>query len=169
MRISLSLATAIAILPSTFGLIGMGIKKYDPTCAAACSSSLGKAKLDCPAASSSMHHKRSAPAGIAPSCKAMSKPYLTSLANCIRSVCSEEVELWALKKYWTGFATGSAKVPPMWGYHESLSLINGSVTDLFNPNETMTGTKYVSLKSYDMYKTSTDVYVLGEAVHARYA
>ena len=99
----------------------------------------------------------------------MSEPYLTTLANCIHSVCEGEVDLWALEKYWAGFATGSAAVPPMWGYHESLSRINGSVTDLFNPNETMTGTRYISLKSYDMYKSSTDVYVWGEAVHARYA
>lgn len=169
MRVSLSLATAISILPSTFGFIGMGIKKYDPTCAVACSSSLGKVKLDCPDDSSSMHHKRSAPVGIAPSCKAVSEPYLTTLANCIKSVCTGEVELWALEKYWAGFATGSPNVPPMWGYDESLMKINGSVTELFNPNVTMTGTTYISLKSYDMYKSSTDVYVIGEAVHARYA
>ena len=170
MRCSLSLAAVLVILPTTFGFIGMGIKKYDPTCAVACSSSLGKAKLDCHDASASAIHRRSAaPAGIPPACKAKSEPYLTTLANCIQSVCTEEIDLWALEKYWALSATGSPAVPAMWGYHESLSHINGSVTDLFDPTTPMNGTKYISLRSYDLYKTSTDVYVWGEAVHARYA
>jgi hypothetical protein len=169
--LGLSLAAAISILPSTFAFIGMGIKKYDPTCAVACSSSLGKAKLDChdDTDHSSIHRRSAAAGAVSPKCKATSEPYLTTLANCINSTCFDEVDLWALEKYWALSSTGVPTAPPMWGYHESLEHIKGTVTDLFNPNVTMNGTVYIALKSYDLYKTSTDVYVMGEETHARYA
>jgi len=170
MRYQLPLAAALTLLAPVFGFIGMGIKKYDPTCAVACSSSLLKVKLDCPDSPGAGHHRRSAPAGgITPQCKAQSEPFLTTLAECINSTCYYDVDLWALEKYWAGYSTGSPLAKPKWGYHEALSHVNATPTELFTSNETLRNTRYIGQPLYSLHKTSTDVYVAGEEAHARYA
>jgi hypothetical protein len=94
---------------------------------------------------------------------------LTTLANCINATCYDDVQLWALEKYWAGFSTGSPKVQPKWGYHEALSHVTEVPTQLFSANETLNNTRYIGQPLYSLHKTSTDVYVAGEERHARYA
>lgn len=55
-----------------------------------------------------------------PECYAGDTPWLTTLAYCINSTCTDTVAPWVLERYWDEQCTGDKSVQPQWTYQQSL-------------------------------------------------
>jgi hypothetical protein len=108
------------------GLIGYGIKMYQPPCAFACQSSISN-PLDCPMDQHDMEGmegmkvKRMSHGGEKPSpeCYANSKPYLQTLAYCMDQRCPDDVHTSARDKFFEMSIGGRLKQPPVPMYSNS--------------------------------------------------
>jgi hypothetical protein len=171
----------IAFLPSALGFIGMGIPMYDPVCAFACRSVIATADIECDDAHD--HDDMDGMAGmsmikvkrhghetdITPECRAMSKPFLTTLAYCINSTCPSDTESWVLEKYWVAEAAGEPGVEPMWNYEQSLMMVNSTPATTFDSHEMMMETQLLAASDLKEQSLTLKNFADGEAVHARYA
>jgi len=171
----------VAFLPSALGFIGMGIPMYEPVCAFACRSVIATANIECDTAHD--HDDMAGMAGmsmikvkrhgretdITPECRAMSKPFLTTLAYCINSTCPTDTESWVLEKYWLVESTGEATVKPMWNYEQSLMMVNSTPATTYDSHEMMMETQLLAGSALKEQSVTLKNFADGEAIHARYA
>lgn len=168
----------LAVLPAASAFIGMGIPMYDPVCAYACRAIISSADIACDDShdhqgmdmgSMSMIKRHGHDTDITPECRAMSEPFLTTLAYCINSTCPSDTEAWVLEKYWSIESTGEATVKPMWGYEESLMHVNATPQTTFDSHERINETQLLATDSWEVQRNSLKSFAEGEAIHARYA
>jgi len=168
----------IALLPSVLGFIGMGIPMYDPVCAFACRAVISLADIECDNAHDhddmdmggmSMKKRHGHETEITPECRAMSKPFLTTLAYCINSTCSSDITAWVLEKYWLDEATGGPGVEAMWNYEQSLMMVNATPATTYDSHEMMRETQLLAASDLEEQRTTLKNFSDGEAIHARYA
>jgi hypothetical protein len=178
------LLLAIAFLPSAMssvGFIGMGTPMYDPVCAYACQAVVSMADIECDESHDhsdmdmgdmggmSMKKRHGDDGDVTPECRAMSEPYLTSLAYCINSTCSHDLDTWRLEQFWEKEAVGGPGVEPMWTYGQSLMMVNGTPTTTFNMDEPMNETQLVAASDWEEQSRTLGNFAVGEKIHARYA
>lgn len=172
----------LAVLPAASAFIGMGIPMYDPVCAYACRAVIASADIACDDAHDhggmdmgdmsmavEVVKRHGHDTKITPQCRAMSEPFLTTLAYCINSTCPNDTEAWKLEKYWTTESTGEPEVKPMWTYEESLVHVNGTPQTTYDSHERMGETQLLATDSWGQQKRSLQSFAEGEAIHARYA
>lgn len=173
------LPLAIGLFPSVFGFIGMGIPMYEPVCAFACRSVIASAKIECDddhdhsdmdmgGMSMAIIKRHGDETEITPECRAMSEPFLSTLAYCINSTCPADIKVWVLEKYWLAEAAGEPGVEPMWSYEQSLMKVNTTPATTFDPEEMMMETQLVAAGDLEEQSRTLKNFADGEAIHARY-
>ncbi|KAM0304808.1 hypothetical protein ACHAPM_002923 [Fusarium culmorum] len=106
---------------SATSLPGFGLKLYDPLCAESCVRSFSSLKLSCSIVSQGVHKRAThSPVFTPPKCKANNEAFLTSVASCFNTKCSEE-KMSKLEAFWEESVTGTNKVPAKWTYSEALA------------------------------------------------
>jgi hypothetical protein len=167
----------VALLPSVLGFIGMGIPMYDPVCAYACRAVISSADIECDdthdhddmdMGGMSMRKRHGHSTDITPECRAMSEPFLTTLAYCINSTCPSDITAWVLEQYWLVEATGGPGVEPMWNYEQSLMMVYSTPATTFDSHEMMTETQLLASSDLEAQSTTLKNFADGEATHARY-
>jgi hypothetical protein len=162
------------------GFIGMGITMYKPNCAFACRGVIEMAMIACDDSHDhddmdmgdmAMVRRHGDDEMITPECRAMSKPFLSTLAYCLSTNCPSDTSSWVLEKYWEAQATGDPEVVPMWNYEQALMLVNGTPTATFDPHahEQLNDTQLLASSDLLQQATTMKNFEDGEAVHARYA
>lgn len=183
MRASALIATAVSLavpaLASTgrdgHGLIGYGIKMYQPPCAFACQSAIGN-MLDCPM---DEHHdmegmkvKRMSHGGEKPSaeCYANSEPYLQTLAYCMQRRCPDDVKTSARDKFFEMSIGGRMKVPPvpMYTYVEALMSIESPPTNSTPADDMLTQVSLVEDEDYIANFNGNYGFEMAESKHSLY-
>jgi hypothetical protein len=159
------------------GLIGYGIKMYQPPCAFACQSSISN-PLDCPMDSHDMEgmeamkvkrmsHDSEKPS---PECYANSKPYLQTLAYCMDQRCPEDVKTSARDKFFEMSIGGRLKQPPvpMYSYVEALRSIEQSPTNSTPADEMLMEVSLVADEDYVPNFNGNHGFELVESKHSLY-
>lgn len=118
---------AKTVLGQGLGLTGYPANAYDPYCAMSCVRSLYGLLLSC---SSQGDRVGMVTSPTSSECWATNTPYLTSLAWCMNTTCSEfDIPTSKLEWFWETEATGQSTagqvlVPPKWSYAIALSNVN---------------------------------------------
>jgi len=157
------------------GLIGYGIKMYQPPCAFACQSSISN-PLDCPMDHHDMEgikvKRMSGMGGEKPSaeCYANNEPYLQTLAYCMHQYCPENVKTSTLDKFFEMSIGGRLKQPPvpMYSYVEALMKVEQPPTNSTPSDETLTEVSLVLNEDYISNFNGNHGFELAETVHSRY-
>ncbi|VUC30242.1 unnamed protein product [Clonostachys rosea] len=115
---------AIAGIPSPAMaqmLTGFGSYPYQPVCAEGCLRSFSSYMLDC----TSMSHDDMMMMTTSPDCLANNTAYLTSVAWCLNTKCSQAGERASgIESLWEREITGNKKVAAKWSYGEALANVN---------------------------------------------
>jgi len=165
--------------------IGMSIEMYKPPCAHACRDMIASAMLECPEStedhSEGMQMRRDLPSAlvkrhgdmdmVTPACRAQSLPFLTSLAYCIDTRCVG-VPASKVDKFWETTAAGGVMYHPTvphYTYAEALMSINGTPTQMYDADATVTGTVLTDEKEWLDDMRTIDNFATIEARHALYA
>jgi hypothetical protein len=130
------------------GMLGLNIKKYNPVCASACTSSTQTAKLSCSKITDS---KTSTP----PQCYATNEPYLTTNAYCIQQHCNgQSIEL--LEFFWRNKITASSGNPPYpkWTYQETLGHIVGKPQGTVVAKKSLNATSKIPDDTWNKYRNT---------------
>ncbi|RWQ95331.1 hypothetical protein C8Q69DRAFT_492174 [Paecilomyces variotii] len=160
MKITLPLWSAWLLVPPVLAgapfqsaLNGFPANPYDPFCAMSCLCSLYSLRLSCSSTGDTvgmMTMKTSS------ACWAENTPYLTSLAWCMHTKCSEyNVKNSKLEYFWETESTGQSDagetgVPPKWSYTEALANITSPPTIQLTPEDTwLNDTSLVSPLVYE--------------------
>jgi hypothetical protein len=185
MKLSIAIAAsaclAIPALASSgrdgHGLIGYGIKMYQPPCAFACQSSIAN-PLDCPMdghdmeGMEGMKFKRMSHGGEMPSpeCYANSKPYLQTLAYCMDQRCPGDVKTSARDKFFEMSIGGRLKQPPvpLYSYVEALMSIPNTPTNSTPSDEMLTQVSLVEDEDYISNFNGNHGFELAESKHSLY-
>lgn len=160
MKITLPLWSAWLLVPPVLAgapfqsaLNGFPANPYDPFCAMSCLRSLYSLRLSCSSTGDTvgmMTMKTSS------ACWAENTPYLTSLAWCMHTKCSEyNVKNSKLEYFWETESTGQSDagetgVPPKLSYTEALANITSPPTIQLTPEDTwLNDTSLVSPLVYE--------------------
>ena len=175
----------LALSAPVHAFIGMSIEMYKPPCAHACRDMIASAMLECPETTEdhheSMQMRRDLPSKLVkrhgdmdmatPACRAQSLPFLTSLAYCINTRCLD-VPASRIEKFWEDTAAGGVMYHPTmphYSYAEALMKVNGTPTQMYDAEATVTGTVLTDeTEWYDDMRT-IDNFAKVEATHALYA
>jgi hypothetical protein len=185
-RMNLLPFLGLAILPSVLGegsgVIGMGITMYKPNCAFACRGVIEMAMIDCDESHDhddmdmdmggmAMVRRHGDDMEITPECRAMSKPFLSTLAYCLSTNCPSDTPDWVLEKYWETQATGDPEVKAMWNYEQTLMMVNGTPTATFDPHAHQEVNDTQLLAGSDLVQQAATMknFEDGEAIHVQYA
>jgi hypothetical protein len=178
-----ALILGAATLPSVLGsgFIGMGITMYKPNCAFACRGVIEMAMIDCDESHDhddmdmggmAMAKRHGDDEMITPDCRAMSKPFLSTLAYCLSTNCPSDTPAWVLEKYWEAQATGDPEVEPMWNYEQSLMMVNGTPSITFDPHAhdfELNVTQLLASSDLKQQAITMKNFEDGEAIHVQYA
>lgn len=166
------LALGLAFAGKASALIGYGIPMYKPNCAFACRSSFESAMLTCSTDdhANGAHNHGTAPTP--PDCRANDTPWLTTLAFCIKSKCTD-VAPWRLEKYWADKCTGDPSVQPKWTYAETLVQVekNGEPTKELDTKEEMpllNLTAKYDEETWEEYRGTLSYFEYAETMHSRH-
>ena len=160
------------------GLIGYGIKMYQPPCAFACQSSISN-PLDCPMDHHDMEgmegikfKRMSGMGGEKPSaeCYANNEPYLQTLAYCMHQYCPEDVKFSARDEFFEMSIGGRLKQPPvpMYSYVEALMKVGQPPTNSTPSEEMLTEVSLVLEEDYVSNFNGNYGFERAETVHSRY-
>lgn len=157
-------------LPLSFAFIGHGIKMYQPSCAFACRAAIASAPLSCSEEGGHGGHMGHGGGMMTtPDCRASDTPFLTTLAWCMHSTCTQfNIEAWRLERYWRGKATGDAAVVPKWTYEQSLQQVTQRPRQEVNQTKTLNFTAIVPHDSWDAQRRTLEHFEEQETLHARY-
>ncbi|EKG22154.1 Flavoprotein transmembrane component [Macrophomina phaseolina MS6] len=165
----LTLLTLLLSLPCSWAFIGLGISMYHPSCAFACRAAVVSAPLECSDHGGSGGHMGHGSSSTTPECRAGDTPFLTTLAWCINSTCTDfHVDAWRLEKYWTEKATGDVDVLPKWTYAGALQQVQSPPATELDPEEILNSTAIVPPDSWQAEKNSMEYFEKQETWHARY-
>lgn len=119
-----SVLVAVSLLAETAqcanGIVGFGVNPYDPPCAHAYLRSITSLKLTCSHDVEEEGHSHGPSAMTPPSCRAQDKPYLSTLAWCMHSRCSD-IATSQLQAFWETSGTEDPSVAAMWDYPTALA------------------------------------------------
>jgi hypothetical protein len=102
-------------------LTGFGSYPYQPVCAESCLRSFSSYMLDC----TSMSHDDMMMMTTSPDCLANNTAYLTSVAWCLNTKCSQAGERASgIESLWEREITGNKQVAAKWSYGEALANVN---------------------------------------------
>jgi hypothetical protein len=174
MKSAKTAAVLLAILrPSiahieSFYLPGYGFSWYDPACAFACYNALSGAPLECTAQDHSGGHSHGS-GPTSPECRANDKPFLTTLAYCMKEHCDEaSVSVWRRERFWNDHVTGDESVVPKWDYSEALALVQDRPIVEFNASKVLSETAQLSDASYDIQNNFNVMFDYLEALQSKY-
>ncbi|KAF2748707.1 hypothetical protein M011DRAFT_457430 [Sporormia fimetaria CBS 119925] len=153
-------------------LIGYGISMYKPNCAFACRSHFASAMLSC---SGDDHFQGAHSHGAGPTspdCRAGDTAWLTTLAYCINSTCTD-VAPWRLEQYWADKCTGDPSVQPKWTYAEALVELekSGPPTQELDEEAEMPVLNFTALYNQQSWETARGTlfhFEYAETMHSRY-
>ncbi|CAM1504996.1 Fc.00g106330.m01.CDS01 [Cosmosporella sp. VM-42] len=150
-----------------YGLIGYGIKMYDPTCAFACQGAV-PTTLDCPDAPE-MEGMEGMAMGASPECLTTNKPYLQSLAWCIYTHCDSSVaNIPKLEKFWVMNVAGRQVHQPIpnISYETALEQVRTPPTEVLGEDEILNRTVKVD---DDSYLANYNIYTVFEEVEINHS
>lgn len=105
-----------------------------------------------------------------PECRAGDTPWLTTLAYCINSTCTEDVAPWTLEKFWADKSTDDKTVQPKWSYQEALVQL-GSMekpTKELGEEEMLDFTALYNQETWETYRGTLEHFEFAETMHSRY-
>ncbi|AEO53666.1 hypothetical protein MYCTH_2295317 [Thermothelomyces thermophilus ATCC 42464] len=176
------LLVLLSILPWTaVALIGLGQQMYYPACGYACVNALSTFPLSC---STHDHHHAggdddsemdmdmSSMVTTSPACRAGDRAYLTTLAWCMHTRCTDDagaVPAWDLEKFWAEQATTDPAVAPEWTYGDALANVSDRPpTKEIADGDTLNATALVPEDAWTIqYGTMTTMEFV-ETMHERY-
>ncbi|EFQ33687.1 ferric reductase like transmembrane component [Colletotrichum graminicola] len=162
------------------GLIGYGITMYQPLCAYSCRVVLSGSALNC----STMGNEGGLPMPRTPAeCFATDDAFLTSMALCLQSRCTD-LPAWKIEKYWHNTEASIrnshrrldepgvhvvAKPPvPKWTYQQALAQVQGSVTSILAYGEPLNRTSLVADFQYQLQYETMEMFERMETHHEKY-
>lgn len=172
-----TLILGLLAIPSAHAFIGISIEMYNPSCAFACRTIISSAMLDCPSdhgMDHGGHRKRHGhTSSVTPACRAVSVPFLTTLAYCINEKCYPEYNppKSKIEWYFAERATGDSdrKLEPMWSYGEALAAVNGTPTAMYSREEmVLNETMLVDRDEWLAEKESMEWFWWQETLNSRY-
>jgi hypothetical protein len=155
-----------ALLPThVLGLIGYGIKMYNPSCAFACGDAISPAPLGCSVEGHEEgHHSHGGGLITTPECRSQDESFLTTLAWCMNERC-EQVQVWRLERYWGDKATGDVNVAAKWAYIQALAAATVPSSDL-DVEVTLNGTLKTPFDQWDAQKRTLEAFERQETFHS---
>ncbi len=169
MKLVTSTLTAALLTPGAWGLIGYGIRMYDPYCAHACGRAIEPAPLSCSVEGHDhgMHMEGGAVITTA-MCRSSDPSFLTTLAWCMHERCQvSHIKVWKLEKYWSIQATGDSTVPPKWTYAQALNATIPPVNSL-DIEQTINGTMELPFEVWNDQLRTLKEFEHEETLHSRY-
>ncbi|KAK3300562.1 ferric reductase like transmembrane component-domain-containing protein [Chaetomium fimeti] len=172
MRSHLLLGLLLGVLPWTaVALIGAGGQRmFYPACAYACLRALDPFMLDC-----SSHdgagggHSHGSTGMTSPECRSGNKPYLSTLAWCMHTRCTDDsVPAWELEKFWGEQATQDPTVAPKWDYGATVANISQPPTEVADPEEMLESTALAPEVPWKTQYNTMTTMEYEETMHARY-
>ncbi|KAF5515241.1 Ferric/cupric reductase transmembrane component B [Colletotrichum siamense] len=162
------------------GLIGYGITMYQPLCAYSCRVVLSGSALNC----STMGIEGGLPMPrTSPECFATDDAFLTSMALCLQSRCTD-LPAWKIEKYWHKTEASIrnshrrldepgvhvvAKPPvPKWTYQQALAQVQGNVTSTLAYGEPLNRTALVPDFQYQLQYDTMEMFERMETHHEKY-
>jgi len=145
----------LGLVTATFAAFdGLGQPYSEPYCAWACRAVIGSANLTCTMAGhggGSGGHDHSASMGVMtmPSCRANDDAFLTTLAYCIKTRCTN-ISVGEIEQYWVKQISGDPTVPPKWNYAVTLNHIDGTPNVTYASGRTINTTMLVSNTSWNI-------------------
>ncbi|KAL2138211.1 hypothetical protein VTI28DRAFT_7271 [Corynascus sepedonium] len=178
MRSHLVSGLLLGVLPWTaVALMGLGQQMYYPACGYACLNTLSTFPLSCTTHDhhdmggdmSDMEMDMPSMATTTPACRAEDRAYLTTLAWCFHTKCTDDaVPDWDLEKFWAEQATTDPTVAPKWSYSAALANISRPPTKELAADDTLNVTALVPQDAWTSeYGTMTTMEFV-EAWHERY-
>lgn len=158
------------------GLIGYGIKMYNPPCAFACRAAISSAPLNCSTYEGEMSHGM---AGMSMSdhemattsveCYASDDLFLQTLAWCISTRC-QDIPTWELEKYWSLNEPGNkqGQPDPRLTYQQALSKVSTPPTKLFSAMDALNTTAVVPESVHQAQMQTLFTFETNESTHERY-
>ncbi|KAK2001843.1 ferric reductase-like protein transmembrane component 4 [Colletotrichum falcatum] len=154
------------------GLVGYGIKMFDPPCAFACRDAISGATLRCSTVGSNNMGGMAGMSGMVMTdgeCYATDDAFLGTLAWCVAARC-EGIPEWKLEKYWKDNVAGTAAVQPdpKITFQQALTTVSGTPTAVYAATGPLNQT---SLVSQDLWYAAynTDVIFEGqESMQVKY-
>src|SRR4051812_22829854 len=111
-------------------LMGFEGDAYSPLCAHGCLGAFSAPMLTCSTPDDPISGMMVLNMMTRPECFAENEPYLTSMAYCIGQECAPfRLTSLQLETFWATQATGDTKVPPKWGYAQTLAKVTEPPTD----------------------------------------
>jgi predicted ferric reductase len=134
------------------GMLGLGLTRYNPVCAAACTTGVQTAPLSCTLKGQTFRYQMSYP-NTPPSCFASNEPYLTTNAYCIQTHCQGE-EIAVLEHFWKTKITLNNNRPPFpkWTYQEALAQIKGTPRVVVSPWQPLNETSILDEAGWKIYR-----------------
>ena len=151
------------------GLIGYGIRMYDPVCAHACRGSISSSPLSCSEEHKKMEGHHHGGGATSPECYATDDAFLRTLAWCLSTRC-EDVPDWRLERYWKANVAGRKAVQPdpKESYRESVAKVTEPPTETLVSKDPLNQTSLVSDEVYEMNLNARKSFENAEVTHERY-
>ena len=153
-------ASSISFAQAGAGILGLGLHRYNPACAAACKTIASSAYLACTNLKGHKHLNGLSLNDNPPSCLENDEPYLTTSAYCMQQRCADQTAD-KIEAFWrtdVGRITGDFRRgdPPKWTYQEALSHIDSVPTAVLVPKNPLNETATVPDQLYNKYKITFD-------------
>jgi len=147
------------------GMLGFGLHRYNPSCAATCATIASLTKLSCTEKGMKYSNHMSM-INNPPSCLQSNEPYLTTAAYCIKQRCEGQTPE-NLEAFWrreVGRLVGSFEHahPPKWTYQEALSHVDGTPRATLILKKPLNETAVITDSDYALYKGTYDMDVYHE-------
>jgi hypothetical protein len=132
------------------GLIGYGIRMYDPACAYACENTVTGWMLNCDDGQTGPHsHHGGEMEAPTPLCYSTNDPYLQTLAYCLSTHCKDQ-PMSKLEKWWEKYAVGNdpGQPDPVYSYQRALQLVENPPTTIVDSEEVLDTVSLVDEETY---------------------
>jgi hypothetical protein len=144
----------LALASDPPGMIGYGIKHFNPACASACAIPAQQGSLTCSTPGGMTFKENLMFMLTSPGCYASNTPYLTTVAYCIKQNCQgENIDL--LEHFWRVKMTQTeGEVVPKWTYQQALLQVNGTPTGMVASMAPLNRTMLVSNATWSKFYNS---------------
>ena len=135
------------------GILGLGLVRYNPLCAAACTEAIQKTRLSC-SLNGSVYISHATFPNTLPSCFASDEPYLTTLAWCIQQHCPDQEDPARIEHFWKTKITMNANKPPFpkWTYQQALVHIQDPPTVVVAPQASLNETSIIDEAAWEIHR-----------------
>ncbi|KAF7195955.1 Ferric/cupric reductase transmembrane component B [Pseudocercospora fuligena] len=149
-----------------YGFVGYGIVMYNPVCPYACRGVLSASKLSC---STTMVMDGSPMVDTSTTCYATDTDFLSSMAWCIKSRCTN-MELWQIEKWWNHEIPGKqvGQRDPKWTYQETLDRNTTPPITTIRQGDPLNTTVMITQHTYELQATTLWAFTEVEVNHSKY-